>query len=177
MGILKRDRRDDIDIESCLANLHRLSAVRASGLLDGHDRARLDDLTQAASDQLAAPMAFMSIVDEDRIVFAGASGISGELAETRQNTPGASYCPYVAASDDVLVVSDSLTDPVFAHHPATTDAGVRAYLGVPLRHADQCIGSFCVVDTKPRAWTDDDLANLQRLAADAMAGIPGAGST
>ena len=27
MGLLRRDRTDDVDIESCLANLHRLEAI------------------------------------------------------------------------------------------------------------------------------------------------------
>jgi len=171
MGILKRNERDDVDVASCLANLDRLAAVQTTGLLSGRDRDRLDALTQAASELLATPMAFMSIVDQDRVVFAGAAGISGELAATRQNTPGASYCPYVAAMDEVLVIHDATTDPLVADHPATTTDGVRAYLGVPLRHGDQCIGSFCVVDTEPRSWNDHDLAGLERLADEAMAGV------
>jgi GAF domain-containing protein len=172
MGLIHRDRRDDVDVESCLANLDRLTAVRHSGLLDGTDHERLDALTQAASQRLETPMAFMSIVDDDRIVFAGMSGVTGELADTRQNVPEASYCTYVAAMDDVLVVNDSTADSLVHDHPATTDAGVRAYLGVPLRHAGQCLGSFCVVDVRARAWTDEDLAILESLAADAMAGVP-----
>src|SRR4028118_1222613 len=92
MGLLSRDRPDDVDVESFLANLHRLDAVQKSGLLEGSDQERLDSLTLQASEQLHTPMAFMSIVDENRIFFAGASGISGELAETRQNSTEASYC-------------------------------------------------------------------------------------
>lgn len=41
---------------------------------------------------------------------------------------------------------------------------MRAYLGVPVRYRDQCIGSFCVVDTTPREWSDDDLAALEELS-------------
>jgi GAF domain-containing protein len=171
MGLLNRDRRDDVDVESCLANLHRLRAVRDSGLLDGADRDRLDSLTRDASNRLGTPMAFMSIVEDHRVFFAGGSGLTGEMAETRENTPEASYCQYVAALDDVLIVNDSTTDELVREHPATTD-GVRAYLGVPLRYRGQTLGSFCVVDVRTRDWTDEDLAVLEGLAADAMSGVP-----
>ena len=173
MGLLNRDRAEDVDVESCLANLHRLEAVRESGLLEGSDQERLDSLTLAASQRLATPMAFMSIVEDHRVFFAGATGISGELARTREHSPEATYCHYVAAMDDVLMVNDSTTDELVQGHPATTGNGVRAYLGVPLRYQGQCLGSFCVVDVRTREWTDEDLAALEELAADAMAGGPG----
>ena len=72
------------------------------------------------------------------------------------------------ALDDVLVVNDSATDELVHQHPATVDMGVRAYLGVPLRSNGHCVGSFCVVDTRARQWTDADLADLERLASEAL---------
>jgi len=113
-------------------------------------------------------MAFVSIVDDRTVYFAGVDGISGELADTRQNSAEASYCQYVVALDDVLVVNDSLRDPLVIDHPATTEGGVRAYLGVPLRMDGQCLGSFCVVDVRPRRWSDDDLIQLETLAQEAL---------
>ena len=172
MGLLQRDRRDDVDVESCLANLDRLTALRTSGLMDAPPSDRLDDLTRNAATRLGTPMAFMSLVDEHRVFFAGSAGLSGPMAVTRENAVEGSYCPYVVALDDVLVVNDSRTDPLVSTHPATTDGGVRSYLGVPLRRAGQCIGSFCVVDEQPRQWSDDDLASLQALAAVAMQDVP-----
>jgi GAF domain-containing protein len=170
MGLLLRNRRDDFDVASCLANLDRLGALRESGLLDAPPSDRLDALTRDAAKQLGTPMAFMSLVDEQRVFFASALGLSDAMAETRENSVEGSYCQYVVVLDDVLVVNDSLTDPLVSSHPATTDGAVRSYLGVPLRRAGHCIGSFCVVDERPRQWSDDDLATLQALAAAAMQG-------
>jgi diguanylate cyclase (GGDEF)-like protein/PAS domain S-box-containing protein len=46
-----------------------------------------------------------------------------------------------------------------------SDAGVVAYLGVPLVTATGHVrGSLCVADTEPRAWTADDLDVLETLA-------------
>lgn len=164
MGLLTRGRKSDVDVASCLSNLDRLAAVAKSGLMDRSERARLDQLIGRAATALATPMAFVSILDDTRLVLAGAFGIPDDLADTRETTPEASYCQFVVGLDDVLVVNDSANDPLVADHPATASGQVRAYLGVPVRFGEHCIGSFCVVDTKVRAWTDDELATLEQLS-------------
>jgi GAF domain-containing protein len=173
MGLLRRSRRDDIDVESCLANLSRLDAIGASGVLQPSRRQRLDALTLRASERLGTPMAFVSILDDRWQHLAGATGADAELMASRQTTPEASYCQYVVALDDALVVTDSATDDLVHDHPATLDMGIRAYLGVPIRHDGQTLGSFCVVDTEARQWTDDDLAALEALAGEVLAASEG----
>lgn len=168
MGILRRDRKNDFDVASCLVNLDRLDAVARSGLMDRSERPRLDALIGKAAVQLRTPMAFVSILDDSRLVLAGAYGSTGELATTRETTPEASYCQYVVGLDDVLVVTNSLNDPLVADHPATVSGQVRSYLGVPLRYGTHCVGSFCVVDVEERDWTDDDLEALTSLSALAL---------
>jgi GAF domain-containing protein len=169
MGLLRRSRRDDIDVASCLANLSRLDAIGTSGVLEPSRRQRLDALTLRASERLGTPMAFVSILDDQWLHLAGATGLTGELAISRRNSPESSYCQYVVALDDTLVVTDSATDDLVHDHPATLDMGIRAYLGVPVRHDGQTLGSFCVVDTEARQWTDDDLAALETLAGEVLA--------
>jgi GAF domain-containing protein len=170
MGLLGR-RKSDVDVASCLANLDRLAALNRTRLMDAARSEWLDELTKRAADRLGTPMAFMSLLDDRRVFFAGTFGATGEIAETRENTPEASYCQYVVAFDDVLVVDESLTDPLVRDHAATTFAGVRAYLGVPLRHDGYCLGSFCVVDDRPREWSAEDIEALSELAAVAMQGV------
>lgn len=83
-----------------------------------------------------------------------------------------SYCQHIVGSTDPLVVEDSQLHPLFADHPATRQLKVRAYLGIPLLLRDGFVlGSFCVVDTKPRAWTESDIASLGVLARAAIAEI------
>lgn len=169
MGLLRRGRKEVIDLTERLSSADRLRAVEASGLTTTTRTHELDVLARVTSHRLRTPMAFVSILDDGTVYFAGADGITGELAETRQNSAEASYCQYVVALDDVLVVNDSLHDPLVAEHPATTNGEVRAYLGVPLRLDGECLGSFCVVDVRPRRWSEDDLAQLQTLAEEALA--------
>ena len=42
MGLLRRDHRDDVDVESCLANLHRLDAMGPMRIVDLTNRPPLD---------------------------------------------------------------------------------------------------------------------------------------
>jgi hypothetical protein len=42
MGLFRRDRRDDVDVESCLANLHRIDELVPDRVLDLRDRAEVD---------------------------------------------------------------------------------------------------------------------------------------
>jgi GAF domain-containing protein len=173
MGLLRRPRRDDIDVASCLANLSRLDAVAASGVLEPSRRERLDALTRRATHRLGAPMAFVSIFDDRWQHLAGATGADDELMASRRTSPEASYCQYVVALDDTLVVTDSTGDDLVRDHPATQDMGIRAYLGVPIRDDGQCLGSLCVVDTEARQWTDDDLAVLEQLAGEVLVASEG----
>ena len=50
--------------------------------------------------------------------------------------------------------------------PAIGMLGIVAYIGVPLLGSGgTTIGTLCAIDTRPRAWTDDDARVLQDLAA------------
>ena len=43
-----------------------------------------------------------------------------------------------------------------------------AYAGVPLMHGGQALGTLCVIDVEPRAWSDDEIETLKDLAACVM---------
>jgi diguanylate cyclase (GGDEF)-like protein/PAS domain S-box-containing protein len=64
-----------------------------------------------------------------------------------------------------LVVGDAREDPLVCRNPAVDDFGVVAYAGVPLRTAaGHVLGTLCVVDSVPRAWTAADADALATLA-------------
>lgn len=166
-------KSSDVDIDSCLRNVARLDALAATRLMDTPARKELDALTSEAAQRLRAPMAIMSLLDERRAFFASAHGLDGELAVRRENPVHHSYCKYVVALDEPLKVNDSRRHRLVKYHPATLN-GTRSYLGVPIRtQSGQPIGSFCVVDTVARKWTNEDVHTLETIANRAMAGVPG----
>jgi GAF domain-containing protein len=165
MPIFRRDEEpDDVDVMSCLANLERLEALSATKALDAPPRDDLDELTRAAAERLGAPIALLSLVDDHRQFFASAVGLPQDWAEARETPLEYSYCKHVVAAEDVLWIENSTADSRVAQNLSTTERGLRAYLGVPIRRSGQVLGSFCVIDVQPREWSDSDLEALAALA-------------
>jgi len=143
----------------------RLASLRATGLLDSPPEAAFDRLTSLAARLLEAPVALVSLVSEERQFFKSCVGLQGAAAARRQTPLSHSFCQYVTGGEP-LVVEDSRHHPLVADNLAIEDFGVIAYAGYPIRDLDgHVLGSFCVIDEKPRRWTGDDLALLEDLAA------------
>jgi GAF domain-containing protein len=66
-----------------------------------------------------------------------------------------------------MIVPDALLDPRFADHPAVTgDLRVRFYAGCPLILDDgACVGTLCLVDTRPRELDAAGIDVLRDLAS------------
>ncbi|SDJ45963.1 Serine phosphatase RsbU, regulator of sigma subunit [Frankineae bacterium MT45] len=115
---------------------------------------------------LGVPVALVSLVDQQRQVFPGASGL-GEPWATERSTPlSHSFCQHVVVSASPLVVSDARLDDRVRDNLAVSDLGVIAYAGIPLVDDTGAVtGSLCAIDTEPRSWTSSELALLSDLAA------------
>ena len=149
-----------------LRDAGRLRALRASGLCEAEAVPALDRLTTLAARMLHAPVALVTVVEPERQRFASAWGLTGELDERRETPISHSYCRYVVEDRAALIVPDARLDERLKHHPALTDHQAVAYAGFPLRSPDgHVLGSFCVVDSKARDWTTEELDTLRDLAA------------
>src|SRR5918999_344377 len=146
----------------------RLDALRASGLLDTPCEEAFDRLTRLVTRILGVPVALVTLVDGDRQFFKSSVGLP-ELWASKRGTPLThSFCQYVVATGEPLVIDDAREHPELRHNLAVPDLGVIAYAGIPLTMADgQTLGTFCAIDTKPRRWTESDLETLRDLAASA----------
>lgn len=153
-------------LAAALADPARLGAVRATGLLDAPADPRLDELTALAAAVLDAPVALLTLVDADRQVFASCVGLPAPWSERRETPLSHSICQHAVAAREPLVVEDARVSPLLGDNLAIRDLGVVAYLGIPLiDHAGQALGSLCVIDGRPRAWSPDEVDRLRELAA------------
>ncbi|AGZ41724.1 protein serine phosphatase with GAF(s) sensor(s) [Actinoplanes friuliensis DSM 7358] len=143
----------------------RLDAVRRTGLLDTGPEEPFDRLTRLACELLDAPFGFVTVVDERRSFWKSCVGItSNELAD-RQNPVGESFCQYIIATDEPVIIGDARLDPMTRDNPSIESMGVIAWAGFPVRSPDGFVlGSFCVVDSRPRQWTAQDLRTLEVLS-------------
>ena len=154
------------------ADTRRLAAVRATGLPEGRGpRDRFERLAAVAARLLDAPVAIVSLVDAERDVWVGLTGVPPAIAAAGGTTMRPSFCQAIIASTgDVLAIRDARVDSVFSTFPSVRALGVVACLGVPLvTRAGLALGSCCVYDMKPRDWSEHDIETLRALGVGAVA--------
>jgi PAS domain S-box-containing protein len=157
---------------SALDSPVRLAALRDTALLDTPPEEAFDRLTRLAARWLAAPVALVSLVDAERQFFKSCVGLPEPWASRRESPLSRSFCQHVVTSGEPLVVEDARLHPLVRDNPAIRELGVIAYLGFPLMVAPGLsLGSLCVIDTKPRSWTADEMQVLSDLAAAATSEI------
>ena len=157
------------ELLSIVRNVSRIAALQRLNLLDTPPEASFDRLTRIACRLLRAPIGLVSLVDRDRQFFKACIGLPEPFASTRQTPLSHSFCKHVVATGKPLVVEDARVNPLVKLNPGITELGIIAYAGIPLTTTTgETLGSFCVVDCKPRAWTFEDVEALQELATCVM---------
>ncbi len=138
----------------------RLNALRTLLVLDTPPEERFDRIARFASMEFDVPVALVSLVDEHRQWFKARVGL--EACETSRDV---SFCGHAVVGSDVLVIEDTLKDPRFADNPLVTgDPFIRFYAGAPLiLPGSLAVGTLCVIDTEPRAFSPIDHAILSAL--------------
>ena len=159
-------------LHATLADPARLAALEATALLDTPAEAAFDRLTRLASRLLGAPVALVSLVAEDRQFFKSCIGLPEPWASSRETGLSHSFCQHAVELREPLVISDAREHPLVRDNAAIQDLGVIAYAGIPLVTGDgHVLGSFCVIDHRPRDWRADEIATLRDLAAAALTEI------
>jgi diguanylate cyclase (GGDEF)-like protein/PAS domain S-box-containing protein len=147
----------------------RLAALDATGLLDAPAVPELDELTRIVAWMLDVPAATISLVDDHRQIFAGMCGITGRAAEERGTPLEESVCQHPVATGRPLIVSDARENELLRDNPSVRERDVVAYAGIPLVDpSGAVIGVICAIDHEPRAWTEEDVTTLRRLARRAI---------
>lgn len=129
------------------------------------DHKSLDHYPRILRRVLGVPISVVSIVEQGRQVFASALGLSEPDTTSQETSLSHPFCKNVVRDGLPFIVCDARADARVAGHPAITELDVVAYAGWPLHtESGRTIGSLCAMDSKPRTWTDDDLALLADLA-------------
>lgn len=150
----------------------RLDKLRALCLLDTPIDPAFDRLTRLASNILNMPVSLVSLVDAHRQFFKSQIGLPEPWATLRETPLSHSFCQHVVATGQPLIITDAREHPLVQDNLAIRDLGVIAYAGMPLTTSDGYeLGSFCVIQSEPHQWTDDELNILADLAASVMTEI------
>src|ERR1051325_358285 len=101
----------------------RLKVLWQYELLDTMPEGAFDDLTALAAHICEAPIALISLVDENRQWFKSKVGIS--VSETSRDV---SFCAHAILQTDLFIIPDALKDERFAHNPlVTSNPKIRFY--------------------------------------------------
>ncbi|WP_040445390.1 PAS domain S-box protein [Ktedonobacter racemifer] len=150
---------------SNLTDAERLRVLAKSKLLDSASEEVYDRFTKLAAMLLNSPVSLVSLVDKDRQYFKSYYGLPEPWASQQQMPLSHSFCQYVVSSNQPLIVTDAREKAFLEHNLAIPDVGTIAYLGFPLVVENQALGSFCVIDTKPHAWSEREIGIVRELAS------------
>lgn len=143
----------------------RLEVLSSYETVAAQARRQFDELTGLAAKLLKAPAAFIAFMRREEQVVQAVRGIEPFRTERRQT-----FCSNVIATGEALHIPDASKDPRFSDHPMVAgEPHLRFYLGVPLIAASgETIGTFCVIDYKPREFDQEEVDTLELLASQAM---------
>ncbi|AMK17004.1 MULTISPECIES: PAS domain-containing protein [Sphingobium] len=138
------------------------AALLAHYDLDAGGFRTLDQIIDFAAALCNAPIALVSIVEDNRQRFLARTGLDAE--ETPRDV---SFCAHAMHGSDIFVVPDAQMDSRFAANALVTGPPhIRFYAGAPLMDGEGMpLGALCVIDDQPR----DDLTALQRQGLSLLA--------
>ena len=150
-------------VEKVAQDQGRLDALRAFDILDTPAEQLFEDAVAIASALCEAPIALVSLVDEDRQWFKAKYGIDFDSTPLDQ-----SVCAHAIRQDGLLIIPDLTLDERTRDNALVNGeaAAIRFYAGAPLITSDGvALGSLCVIDEvpRPRGLTDEQQRGLAAL--------------
>ena len=146
--------------------VERLKALASYGQMDSPPSADLDDLTNLASEICQTPMALITLVNSYRQWFKSNKGIG--VSETSRDV---AFCAHaLLCNEDIMVVEDTRKDKRFVDNPFVVNAPhLVFYAGAILKTPEGLpLGTLCVLDTKPRHLSEEQLHALKTIADQVM---------
>src|SRR5690554_6655862 len=140
----------------------RLAAVIRLGILDTPPEERFERLTRIARQHYRVKVALFTVLDSDRQWFKSRQGL--EETETPRSI---AFCDHAIRQDHIFIVENASQDPRFRNNPFVLDGpNIRFYAGVPVREPSGFkIGTLCIIDDRPRQFSEKDLDVLRILAS------------
>lgn len=142
----------------------RIAELKRRQILDTKAERVLDELTNVAATVFDVPIALVAMVDRKRVWFKSKVGVG--LSQIMRDMTA---CKDTIQQSQVLVIPDTKERAGACWNPLVWLIGVRFYAAAPILTEDgYALGVVCIVDYKPREFSDSQLAVLPSLAKIAL---------
>ena len=129
-------------------------------LLNAVPESDFDEIVQIASALAKTPISILSFLEGEKLWFKSKTGVSASYADK-----AGSFCAHTIETNHPLIVEDASKDARFKNIPLVyAPTNMRFYAGVPISAGnDEAVGSLCVIDRKPRTFSESQKKALIRL--------------
>jgi serine phosphatase RsbU (regulator of sigma subunit) len=144
----------------------RLNDLYSYSILDTLPEKEYEDITYLASHITDTPISLITLIDDKRQWFKSHHGIYAEYTPKE-----VAFCAHaINDQDNMMIVPDSRKDERFFDNPLVKgEPHVIFYAGIPLVSPNgYSLGTLCVIDNKPREFSEKQQRALQALANQVM---------
>ena len=145
-------------------DVQRVKEVYSLNELDTPPENQFDRLTKMASVVCDAPIALISLIDDQRQWFKSKIGIDEDEVDV-ENT----ICQYTITGKGLFEIENAKKNEIVANKPFVTEKkGIRFYAGLPIKTKNGFnIGTVCVADSKPKKLSEEQKEVLKLIAEQA----------
>lgn len=147
----------------------RLKALRSYDILNTAPEGIFNNLANIIARSFDTPIALISFVDAEEVFFKANVGMEG----TDHVSRGISLCSLAVLEPEPTIFEDASNEPCLLSNPLVAgEFGLKFYAGAPITTPEGYrIGTVCVVDKKPREFSDADKDLLVKFADSVMQSI------
>ena len=141
----------------------RLDELRRLLILDSQPERQFDQIVERLGSTLGASRVMINLLDENRDWLKAGLG----LPLTESSAERSMCNVFFETRDDVVLVSDTLKDARFSHHPYVVgDPNIRFYVAARLVSNGHTVGTLCAFDSEPKELTPEQTSILTTLATE-----------
>lgn len=146
----------------------RVTAMRATGLLDSAPEIAYDDIGQLAAQICQCPISYVGFMDDDRLWLKTKYGLPPDFNQCPREI---AFCTSTVCGVEMVNAPDVTEHPWFRNLPFVTGPPhFRFYCGIPLVTPEgYVLGTLCVMDFQVRHLSHEQLESLRRLSRQLLA--------